>query len=86
MQRRWVVSPDYRSVIQAVQAARSEKGLTQTALAERLGKGRSFINKIENLERRLDILEFIAIAQALDIEPRDLIDRLVAVLPRRVEL
>lgn len=86
MQRRWVVSPDYRSAIEAIQQARIRQDLSQQALATRLNKPRSFINKIEILERRLDILEFVAIARALGLDPRDLIDRVVKALPDTFEI
>ncbi len=86
MQRRWVVSPDYRSAIEAIQQARIDRNMSQQALATRLKKPRSFINKIENLERRLDLLEFVAIAKALDLDPRDLIQRVVEALPETFEI
>ena len=86
MQRRWVVSPDYRSAIEAVKAARIAAGITQRELARRLGKPPSFINKIEILERRLDLLEFVAIAQAIGIEAPILMAQVLRALPDRVEL
>jgi transcriptional regulator with XRE-family HTH domain len=56
-------------------ATRREAGLTQAQLAERLKKPPSFIAKIEIGERRLDVIEFAAIAKALKIDPRTLFDR-----------
>jgi transcriptional regulator with XRE-family HTH domain len=58
-------------------ATRREAGLTQAQLAERLGKPPSFIAKIEIGERRLDVVEFIAIAKALKLDPRKMFDRLL---------
>lgn len=86
MQRGWVVSPDYRSIIETIKAVRTERGISQRELARRLGKPPSFVNKIEQLERRLDVLEFIAIAQALGIAPDKLIARLTDNLPEHVKL
>lgn len=77
MQRGWVSSPDYRAAIEAIKAARIERGLSQRELARRLGKPHSFVNKTEQLERRLDILEFIAWAQALGISPETLIQAIL---------
>lgn len=74
MQRDWVVSPAYRTAIAAIKSARTAKGLSQRELARRLGKPPSFVNKIELLERRLDILEFIRLAEAMDLAPRELLD------------
>ena len=86
MQRSWVVSPDYRSAIEAVKAARVAAGIGQRELARRLGKPPSFVNKIEILERRLDLLEFIAIALAIGIEPSELADQVRRALPEEVKL
>ncbi len=49
-------------------AAREKAGLTQQQLADRLGKPQSFISKYEGGERRIDVIEFIAIADALDMD------------------
>lgn len=86
MQRSWVVSPDYRSAIEAVKAARVAAGIGQRELARRLGKPPSFVNKIEILERRLDLLEFIAIALAIGVEPSVLAEQVRRALPEEVKL
>lgn len=80
MQREWVVSPEYRTAINAISNARRSRGISQSELARRLGKHRSFINKIELIERRLDIVEFVTIASALDIEPSELFRTVLAAL------
>jgi hypothetical protein len=43
--------------------------LTQHALALHLKKPQSFVAKYEGGERRLDVVEFITIARALDVAP-----------------
>ena len=85
MQRRWVVSPDYRAAIATIAQARKELGISQRELGRRLGKPPSFPNKIENLERRLDVLEFIAVAKALGLDPAVLLGRIVSILPEVFE-
>ena len=50
-------------------AARKREGLTQQALAARLSRPQSFIAKYEAGERRIDVVEFIAICRAI---PADL--------------
>ncbi|HEY5288895.1 MAG TPA: helix-turn-helix transcriptional regulator [Caulobacteraceae bacterium] len=79
-----MVSPDYRSIIETVIRARKELGVSQRELARRLGKHPSFTNKSENLERRLDVLEFIAIAEALGMEASALLARIRAELSRTI--
>ncbi|HEV2598630.1 helix-turn-helix transcriptional regulator [Sphingopyxis sp.] len=86
MQRGWVVSPEYRTAIDAIKAARVEQGLSQRELARRLGKHPSFVNKIEQLERRLDVLEFIAIARAIGVAETALLQTIVQALPASLEV
>ena len=86
MQRGWVVSPDYRSAIETIKAAREGLGISQRELARRLGKPPSFVNKIEKVERRLDVLEFIAIAEAMEIDGASLLNDIRERLPAKIEL
>lgn len=81
MQRGWVVSPDYRAVIDALKDARTQAGISQRELARRLGKPPSFVNKIEQLERRLDVLEFIVIAEAMGLQAGELLKQVRQALP-----
>jgi transcriptional regulator with XRE-family HTH domain len=43
--------------------------LTQIELAARLGRHQSFVAKYEGGERRIDVIEFMEIAEALDASP-----------------
>lgn len=86
MQRGWVVSPDYRAVIAALKDARTTAEISQRELARRLGKPPSFVNKIEQLERRMDVLEFIAIAEAMNMRADELLKRVRDVLPETISL
>jgi transcriptional regulator with XRE-family HTH domain len=54
-------------------AAPGLSGMTQQALARRLKKPQSFVAKYEGGERRLDVVEFIRIARALDADPLKLL-------------
>jgi len=45
----------------------------QIDLAERLGKPQSFVSKYERGERRLDFIEFMAIAEAIGLDVYDFI-------------
>ena len=46
---------------------RTEAGLTQTDVAQRLGQPQSFVSKYESGERRLDILELREVCQVIGI-------------------
>jgi transcriptional regulator with XRE-family HTH domain len=50
-------------------AARKNAGLTQQALARRLKTPQSFVAKYEGGERRLDVIEFVAIVRAIGGDP-----------------
>jgi transcriptional regulator with XRE-family HTH domain len=52
-------------------------------LAERLGKAQSFVSKYERGERRLDLPEFIELADALNINVTDFIKKYKAELNKR---
>jgi transcriptional regulator with XRE-family HTH domain len=47
--------------------------LTQQELADTLGTTQSYVAKYEGGERRLDVLEFVAVARALNADPADLL-------------
>jgi transcriptional regulator with XRE-family HTH domain len=65
--------------------ARKSVPLTQVELARRLGKPQSFISKYENGERRLDVAEFIDIAQAMELDPRHLLDQLLQAIQEQTK-
>lgn len=56
---------------------RKSKNLTQSEVAARLNRPQSFVAKYEGGERRLDIVEFIDVAEALGVEPCDLLAKIV---------
>jgi transcriptional regulator with XRE-family HTH domain len=73
-------SPGHIALRQLLIAARKSAGLTQEQVASRLGRPQSFVAKYEGGERRLDIVEFIAVAKALDQQPEALFEEIVSVM------
>jgi transcriptional regulator with XRE-family HTH domain len=57
--------------------ARKSAGLTQVQVAERIDKPQSFVAKYEGGERRLDVIEFLAVAQAIGVKPGLILDALM---------
>ncbi|WP_290538740.1 helix-turn-helix transcriptional regulator [Alcanivorax sp.] len=55
---------------------RAQKEVTQLQLAEALGRPQSFVSKYESGERRLDVLEFIQVCNALNESPSDVIQKI----------
>ena len=49
--------------------ARKAAGISQEQVAELLGEHQSFVSRYETGERRLDVVEFLAVAAALDVDP-----------------
>jgi len=62
-------SEEYQRVIATLVSARKDRGVLQTALAAKLGKPQSFVSKMENRERRIDIAEFVEICRAIGVSP-----------------
>ena len=54
------------------------RGVDPEALALRLKKPQSFVAKYEGGERRLDVVEFVAISRALGADPLRLLGNFVA--------
>lgn len=54
---------------------RKRAGLTQVELSDRLGAYRTFITKIEKGDRRLDVIEFLAIADAVGFDPMTVLNQ-----------
>ena len=52
---------------------RKDKKVTQTQLAQQLGKPQSYVAKIETLERKLDIVEFVDWCNAIGQSPSELL-------------
>lgn len=62
-------SPQNLKLIAWLKQQRSEQGLTMRDLAERLEVPHSFVGKVEQGERRLDVVEYIQYCEALNISP-----------------
>lgn len=58
-------SEEYRSVTDCLVEMRKKAGMTQRDLAKRLQREPSFVWRIENGERRLDVVEFHWVCEAL---------------------
>lgn len=83
---RWVSSPSYRAAVKVIADARNAAGMTQRALAEKIGRPYTVIANIERGERRIDVVEFVAIARALGVSETEMMRTLGDVLGPTVEL
>ncbi len=53
--------------------ARKKAELTQVELATKLGQYKGYVSNYETGERRLDVVEFLEVAEALGVEPEAVI-------------
>jgi transcriptional regulator with XRE-family HTH domain len=64
-----VFTKEYEFLLEYLISARKAADITQQDLAERLKKPQSFVSKYERRERRLDVVEFVSIAQIIGFDP-----------------
>ena len=81
-----VFSGAHQHLVALLISARRKAKLTQTDLAQLIGKDQKFISLIERGQRRVDVLEFYVIAKAMGLEPLKLYGELIKKLPERLEI
>lgn len=69
-------NPRYDQFHRALIDARQKNDLTQQEVASRLGKPQSYVSKYESGERRLDVVEFLEVCEALKVKPISILKRL----------
>ena len=79
-------SEAYAIVIAALRQARRQAGLTQTELAERIGRRQGHISIIESGVRRIDLVEFCAISKAMGRNPVELFTEIYEQLPAQLDV
>jgi len=62
-------TPEYEFLRGLLVEARENSKHTQSEISKRLGRPQSFVAKYEGGERRIDVIEFIKICAALEIDP-----------------
>jgi transcriptional regulator with XRE-family HTH domain len=66
----------YRLLRERLVAARHAAGMNQAELAASLGRPQSFIAKVEGGERRIDVVELLKIASAVNLDVAKLLTAL----------
>lgn len=72
-----VFTERYNRFRQLLIKARQEAMITQSELSNKLSRPQSYVSKYERGERRLDVIEFLEVAEALQIKPEIFIKTLI---------
>ena len=72
-----VFSPAYSKLVLRLKRARLRSGLSQSQVAKKLNRPQSFVSKYENKERRIDVIEFFEISNAIGTDGFELLKPLV---------
>jgi transcriptional regulator with XRE-family HTH domain len=75
-------SARYQQFRECLIERRRRAALTQTDLADRLGRPQSYVAKYETGERRLDVIEFLEIADAAGFDAAEVLRELQSIAPR----
>ncbi len=71
-----VFSARFRRLRELLVEGRRKAGLTQIELAQKLSKPQSFVSKYELGERRLDVVEFLDVTEAIGVKPEKVLKQL----------
>lgn len=66
----------HKALIEALIGYREQAGLSQSELAQKLGEYQSFVARLESGQRRLDVIEFITLADILQFDTAELLRQL----------
>lgn len=72
-----VFTGDYKAFLRLLVEARKATGLRQHELAAALEVDQGTISKIERGVRRLDVVEFVDMAEVMKVDPLDLLARYI---------
>jgi hypothetical protein len=64
-----ITSSKYASLVAWLKQSRVDQGISMRELASRLDEPHSFVQKVEIMERRLDVFEYTLYCKALGINP-----------------
>lgn len=68
-----LTSARYRRLRELLIAERKNAKITQSELAKRVDRTQSFVADFERSERRLDIIDYLSLADAIGFDPLELL-------------
>jgi transcriptional regulator with XRE-family HTH domain len=69
-------SARHKALIALLKEKRERASMSQAQLAKKLGQYQSFVARLESGQRRIDVVEFLDLAEAIGFDPRQAINRL----------
>lgn len=78
--RKTLDSSRHHELVSLLIKHREEAGLTQAALAQKLGEYQSFVARLESGQRRVDVVEFLNLARVLEFDPTEAIRHLMTIV------
>lgn len=66
----------------AIAEIRHARGMSQRQFAASIGCGNTFLEKVELGVRRLDVVELVVLARAMEVEAAELLRRVEVATPR----
>lgn len=64
-----IYSDQYLRLVEWLKAARLSHGWSMRELGERIEEPHTFVQKVESMERRLDVFELVQYCRALELDP-----------------
>jgi len=64
-----LVTPRHKALVKLLRDERVARRLLQGEIARRLGEHQSLISRIESGQRRIDLIEFFVLADAIGFDP-----------------
>lgn len=68
--------PAYEAIRNLLRETRKHANLTQVELAQKLGRGQSYVSKVERGEQYIDLVEFLDWCRACNAKPAEVIAKL----------
>lgn len=81
-----VFTDAYAHLLRVLVATRKATGTTQVELSRKLGKPQPWVSNYERGIRRLDVVEFYAVARALRRDPVELFQEVVRAFPKNLKV
>ena len=68
----------YAAFTSLLKDERKKAGLTQAKLAKKLRRPQSYVSKYERGDRRLDVVEFVEVAQVIGFDLHEFLQKLIS--------